>query len=127
MGELAYMVPQMLFALPAIVTLVVGLALLWARRERLGSRPRMLGMAGLVVLLVGALLNMAYLAALPSYIRDYGFHESQVMFAGTSLMFLTLHVLGLALLIAALVATARPIDPWGQAPPPETAPGPEGG
>jgi hypothetical protein len=112
MGDLYYVLPQAVFALPAIVTLIVGVALLWARRKRLAHRAWTLGVAGLTVLLAGAVADVVYLALLPRVIRDGGWPESRALLAGASLGFLVLHVLGMALLIAGLLATARPDDPW---------------
>lgn len=118
MSELYYVLPQVAFSMPAIATLVVGVVLLWLRRERLAPRAWALGVAGLAVLLAGSIADLIYVAALPSVIRDNGLRESQALFAAAGLAFLVLHVLGVALLIAALLATARPNDPWGQPPPP---------
>ncbi|GAB3850614.1 hypothetical protein ACFPIJ_25910 [Dactylosporangium cerinum] len=112
MGDLYYFVPQAAFALPSIATLIVGVALLWARRKRLAHRAWTLGLAGLAVLLAGAVADLVYMALLPRVIRYGDWQESRALLAGASLGFLVLHVLGMALLIAGLLATARPDDPW---------------
>ncbi|MEV4508447.1 hypothetical protein AB0K00_05765 [Dactylosporangium sp. NPDC049525] len=66
MGELYYIVPQVVFALPAVITLAVGLVLFWARRDRLAPRARGLGVAGLAVLLAGGLADLAYITLPPA-------------------------------------------------------------
>jgi hypothetical protein len=106
MGDLYYIVPQVVFVLPTVVTLVVGLVLLWARRDRLAPRTRSLGVAGLAVLLAGALADVVYVVLLPRLLRDGKWEQTGVVLAGSSLLFIVLHCLGLALLIAALLGTA---------------------
>jgi drug/metabolite transporter (DMT)-like permease len=122
MGDLLYVVPQVVFALPTIITLVVGLVLLRARRDRLAPRARALGVAGLAVLLAGGLADLVYLALVPQLLRGRDWERAQVMIAGGSLLFMVLQCLGLALLIAALLGTAPPKDPWGQQPPADVQP-----
>jgi hypothetical protein len=125
MGDLYYFLPQAAFAMPTVITLLVGVVLLSVRRQRLAPRAWTLGVAGLAVLLTGALGDLVYLALLPRVLRRGAWQDSQALLAGASLLFVVLHVLGLALLIAALLATAQPKDPWGQ-PPPATGQHPAG-
>ncbi|MGI5184998.1 hypothetical protein ACQEVZ_52975 [Dactylosporangium sp. CA-152071] len=121
MFELEYLLPQLLFSLPAVVTLTVGVVLLWNRRGRLLPRVRALGSAGLAVLLAGAVTNLLYQLLLPEILRGGRLMEMRVAIAGINLLFVVLQVLGLALVIAALLATAPPATPWSQ-PAPETGP-----
>ncbi|MEV4137535.1 hypothetical protein AB0J72_35845 [Dactylosporangium sp. NPDC049742] len=121
MFELEYLLPQLLFALPAVVTLTVGAVLLWNRRGRLLPRVRALGSAGLAVLLAGAVTNLLYQLLLPEILRGGRWMEMRVAIAGMNLLFMVLQVLGLALVIAALLATAPPATPWSR-PAPETGP-----
>ena len=123
MGDLYYMLPHVAFALPTIATLVVGVVLVWVRRERLAPQAWRLAVAGLAVLLTGALADVVYLGLLPQMLGRGGWQETRVLLAGTSLLFLVLHVLGVALLIAAILASATPKDPWG-GPPPAVEPPP---
>jgi hypothetical protein len=116
------MLPQVAFAMPTIATLVVGVALVWARRERLAPRAWRLAVAGLAVLLTGALADMLYLGLLPQLLRRGPWQDMNLLIAGMSLLFLVLHVLGVALLIAAILASAPPKDPWGAPPPPGLEP-----
>ena len=82
----------------------------------------MLGVAGLAVLLAGTVADLVYLALLPrSCARATGASRGPSS-PGASLGFLVLHVLGLALLIAALLGTARPDHPWAQPPAPQFDP-----
>lgn len=122
MGDLYFMVPQMAYSMPGIATLVVGVALLSVRRRRLAPRAWTLGVAGLAVLLAGSLADLGYLVLLPQLVGDGGLREAKVLLAATGLLFLVLHVLGMALLIAALLSTARPAEPWDQPAPPEPRP-----
>ncbi|WP_327011106.1 hypothetical protein OHA72_29835 [Dactylosporangium sp. NBC_01737] len=116
MGDLLYVVPKVVFGLPVIVTLVIGVVLLRLRRDRLAPRARNLGVAGLAVLLAGGVADVVYVALLPNLLRNGTWERVQVLLAGSSVLFIVLHCLGLALLIAALLATAPPKDPWGGPP-----------
>ncbi|MDG6103533.1 hypothetical protein Daura_35435 [Dactylosporangium aurantiacum] len=121
MGELYFSVPQMAYSMPAIATLVVGVVLLCVRRRRLAPRAWTLGVAGLAVLLAGALADLVYVALLPQLIGGGGLREAKALLAATGLLFLTLHVVGMSLIIAALLATGGPKQPWDQ-PAPEPRP-----
>jgi len=111
--DFAYVIPQLLVAAPGVITLVVGIALIAARRERLAARARGLGVAGCAVLLVGNVTNAAYTAALPLLLRDRTVRDLSVLMGGVGLLFVLLNCVGLALLIAALLnaGTPRPA-PW---------------
>lgn len=115
--ELVYLIPQLVLALPAVVIPIVGVLLLRRRRERLTPRAVSLGTAGLGVLLADAVGNVGYLAALPQIARGGRLHDVQILLGGASLLFVVLHALGLALVVAALVSAAQPAGPWDQARP----------
>lgn len=111
------MAPRLAYSVPGVVTLVVGVVLLCVRRRQLAPRAWSLGVAGLGVLLAGALADVVGLVLLEWLIHGGGLERTTVVFAGASLLFMVLDVLGTALLIAGLLSTARPADPWDQPPP----------
>ncbi|MEV0129851.1 hypothetical protein AB0H83_15500 [Dactylosporangium sp. NPDC050688] len=117
MGDLFLMAPRLAYSVPGVVTLVVGVVLLCVRRRQLAPRAWSLGVAGLGVLLAGALADVVGLVLLEWLIHGGGLERTTVVFAGASLLFMVLDVLGTALLIAGLLSTARPADPWDQPPP----------
>jgi len=111
--EFAYVAIQVAAQLPALIVLVVGLVLVAARRRTLNGRARGLGLAGCAVLLAGLLATTAWTS---SYIWIYAGGDLDVREFGliTSVvgLFLTLiHATGLALVIAAVLAGARPATP----------------
>jgi hypothetical protein len=122
MGDLYYFLPQAAFAMPALATLIAGLVLVWVRRDRLAPRAWRLAVAGLGVLLTGALADVAYLGLLPQIVRRGGWQDTQLVLAGVNLLFLVLHTLGMALVIAAILVTAPPKDPWAAHPAPALQP-----
>ena len=117
--DYAYAIPQLLFATPTVVTLVIGIVLIAVRRDRLGPRSRGLGIAGCAVLLVDGLVNTAYTVALPQLLRERSISDLNLVIGVSGLFFVILNCAGLALLVAALVTAAGgrpappPPAPWG--------------
>ena len=118
--DYAYAIPQLLFATPTVITLVVGIVLIAVRRDRLGPRSRGLGIAGCAVLLVDGLANTVYTVALPQLLRERSISDLNVVIGVSGLFFVLLNCVGLALLVAALVTAGGrqappPPAPWGPA------------
>jgi hypothetical protein len=107
--SLAYLLPQLLFSVPTAITLVIGIVLISARRGRMTPRSRGFGLAGCVVLLVAALVQVAYAATLAELVRGRP-TASQVQLVADLFAFVSLAVncVGLALLIASVLAGSAP-------------------
>jgi hypothetical protein len=107
--SLAYLLPQLLFSVPTAVTLVIGIVLISARRGRMTPRSRGFGLAGCVVLLVAALVQVAYSATLAELVRGRP-TASQVQLVADLFAFVSLAIncVGLALLIASVLAGSAP-------------------
>lgn len=94
---------------PALVVLVAGLVLLASRRT-LTSRARALASAGCIVLLLGTVLDIVFLVGFVWFVRNLeaNFTAIQWISAGTQVVLALLHALGVALVLAALLAGDRP-------------------
>ncbi|MDQ7905637.1 hypothetical protein RB614_14045 [Phytohabitans sp. ZYX-F-186] len=113
MDEFGYVAIQFAAQLPALIVLVVGLALLAARRRTLTGRAGALAVSGCAVLLAGVLLSIAWTS---SYIwiysgGDFDVTEFGLIASGVGLVLTLVHATGLALVIAAVLAGARPAAP----------------
>ncbi|MGN9911712.1 hypothetical protein ACTMTJ_29650 [Phytohabitans sp. LJ34] len=113
MDEFAYVAIQFVAQLPALIVLVVGLVLVATRRHTLTSRARALATSGCAVLLAGILLGVAWTS---SYIwvyadGDFNAREFGLITAAVGLVLTLIHATGLALVIAAVLAGARPAAP----------------
>ncbi|WP_319460792.1 hypothetical protein [Micromonospora sp. RTP1Z1] len=116
MRFLGYSGWQLLAQLPTLLVLATGLVLALVNR-RLPRGPRGLLFAGTAVLLLGALLNLAWVLALPHLVAG---GWSAVQASRLTLVIgplgALLHPAGLGLLVAAVLAgrraTAAPATPW---------------
>ncbi|MER5702639.1 hypothetical protein ABT023_11935 [Micromonospora sp. NPDC002296] len=112
MDFLTYSATQVAAQLPTLLVLVAGLTLAIVFRDRLGRRSRLLLVSGVVVLLVGTLVSLAWLLALPRLYGSGGASMSVVTVArlntGVSLVLALLHPAGLGLVIAAVLTGRRP-------------------
>lgn len=113
MDEFAYIAIQFVAQLPALIVLVVGLVLVAARRHVLTGRARALATSGCAVLLAGILLSVAWTS---SYIwiysdGDFDAREFGLITSAVGLVLTLIHATGLALVIAAVLAGARPNTP----------------
>jgi hypothetical protein len=111
--EFAYVAIQFAAQLPALVVLVVGLVLVAARRRTLTGNAGTLAVIGCAVLLGGTLISVAWTSSYTWVfsegdfdVRDFGLLASAVGLALT-----LIHATGLALVIAAVLAGARPAAP----------------
>ncbi|MCX4470290.1 hypothetical protein OOK41_08235 [Micromonospora sp. NBC_01655] len=112
MEFLTYSVTQVATQIPSLLVLVAGLTLAVVLRARLGRLPRLLLASGVVVLLVGMLLSLAWLLVLPRLYASGGSSMSVLTVArlgtGVSLVLALLHPAGLGLVIAAALTGRRP-------------------
>jgi hypothetical protein len=111
--EFAYVAIQFAAQLPALVVLVVGLLLVATRRRTLTGRAGVLAISGCAVLLAGILLGVAWTS---SYIwiyadGDFDVRSFGVLSSVVGLALTLVHATGLALVIAAVLAGARPAAP----------------
>ncbi|WP_446216674.1 hypothetical protein [Micromonospora sp. IBHARD004] len=115
MRFLGYSGLQLLTQLPTLLVLAAGLVL--ALVNRLPRGPRGLLFAGTAVLLLGALLNLVWVLALPRLVAG-GWSTIQTSRLTLVLgpLLALLHPAGLGLLVAAVLAgrraTAPPATPW---------------
>jgi hypothetical protein len=112
----AYVGPQLLFALPPLVALLVGLVLLAGRRNRLTPGSRRFGMAGCAVLLVGSLVDAVRVVLFPQLIANQSAASIELLFAGIGIVQVLLYCVGLGLMIAAILAGSAPATAPGPAP-----------
>lgn len=127
MDEFAYVVIQFAAQVPVLLVLVVGLALVAARRRTLTGRAGTLAVAGCAVLLLATLANVAWIASIPWVIdgRDFDASDFGVLAAVVGLALTLVHATGLALIIGAVLAGRRPpTDPAFPIPRDRPAPGP---
>ncbi|MEU4777927.1 hypothetical protein [Micromonospora sp. NPDC023633] len=137
MRELGYVATVTAFQAPTALVLLVGLVLAATAGRRLPRKPRLLALSGLSVLLVNAVLSVAWTLLLPrAFDFDWGRSNFQLMnLAYGGLQALT-YPIGTGLLIAAVLAGRRAggaeAGPFGGrplaggAPVPATAPVPTG-
>ncbi|MEJ3748539.1 hypothetical protein WEI85_35320 [Actinomycetes bacterium KLBMP 9797] len=126
MDQVGYVAGQLIAQLPALLVLVVGLALVAARRRMLTGRSGALAVAGLIVLLVGVIATVGWTASFPWLIGDdvVDLSDFGLLAFAVGMMLTLLHAVGLALMIAALLASGRraaPVSQW-EPPEPPTAP-----
>ncbi|MEU4545099.1 hypothetical protein [Nonomuraea dietziae] len=93
----------LLYLVPTVILLVVGIALT-ARARAEHGRGATLGLVGCVVLLVAAILQGTYQALIPSLVESGGFEIITMMSMITGLLFTVLNVVGIGLLIFGVVA-----------------------
>jgi hypothetical protein len=107
--SLAYLLPQLLFSVPTAVTLVIGIVLISARRDRMTPRSCRFGLAGCAVLLVAALVQVAYSATLAELVRGRP-TVAQVQLVADLFAFVSVAIncVGLALLVASVLAGSTP-------------------
>ncbi|WP_433687082.1 hypothetical protein ACQP0I_26350 [Micromonospora carbonacea] len=120
MEFLGYAAVQTATQLPTVLVLVTGLVLAAVSRHRLWGPSRALLLAGVVVLLVTALLNIAWLVALPQlYSSAWSSLPAGTVArysAAVGVVFALLHPTGLGLVIAgALTGRAPHAAPVGLA------------
>ncbi|SCG14457.1 hypothetical protein GA0070610_0661 [Micromonospora echinofusca] len=108
MRELGYVATVAAFQTPTALVLLVGLVLAATAGRRLPRKPRLLAMSGLTVLLVNAVLSVAWTLLLPrAFDFDWGRSNFQLMnMAYGGLQSLT-YPIGTGLLIAAVLAGRR--------------------
>jgi hypothetical protein len=95
---------QGLYALPSLLTLLVGIVLIQVRVGGSAPRRRALGLAGCGVLLLNGLVNVGYVTALPYIIGNLRFGAGYSLLVGvTTLLQTLLYSLGLGLLLAAVI------------------------
>lgn len=131
MRFLGYSGWQLVTQLPTLVVLATGLVLALVGR-RLPRRPRGLLFAGASVLLLGALLNLVWVLALPRLIAGgYGAVQMSRLTLVVGPLLALLHPAGLGLLIAAALTGRRttapppPPTPWSGWQPGSGDPGPQ--
>ncbi|QSB16851.1 hypothetical protein JQS43_11515 [Natronosporangium hydrolyticum] len=113
MAHTGYVISQTVFALPALIVLVAGLALLTARRRTVGPRATGLAIAGAAVLLAGAVVNVVWASSLPWVLQATTSTGGYAMMsAGVGILTAILHATGIGLLIAA-VLTRTPASQAG--------------
>ncbi|WP_433344464.1 hypothetical protein [Micromonospora sp. CA-111912] len=112
MEFLTYSAAQVAAQLPTLLVLVAGLTLAMVSRDRLGRLSRLLLVSGVVVLLVGMLVSLAWLLVLPRLYTSGGASLSagtvSSLNTGVSLVLALLHPAGLGLVIAAALTGRRP-------------------
>ncbi|MFI1193414.1 hypothetical protein ACH4T9_09150 [Micromonospora sp. NPDC020750] len=112
MEFLTYSATQVATQLPTLLVLAAGLTLAVVSRDRLGRPSRLMLVSGVVVLLVGTLVSLAWLLVLPRLYTSGGASLSGVTVArlntGVSLVLALLHPAGLGLVIAAALTGRRP-------------------
>ena len=126
MEDFGYALGVTVTGAPVAMTLIVGAALLVARRDRLASRARVLGIAGCAVIFLNVLIIMAYSVLIPRLYTSDLFGSVQSIGALTAVYGLgtaLVECVGLGLLIAAILA-ATPAQP---APSPPSVGGPPPG
>jgi hypothetical protein len=108
-----YLVSGVVFHLPMLAVLIVGLVLLAQRRGRIGGRSALLGQFGLGLLIFDTILQAAWTLVIPQLYRS--FDTSVASFGAISglvgVMLAVLSTGGIALLIAALVTRTSPAPP----------------
>ncbi|MFC4147037.1 hypothetical protein ACFO0M_12345 [Micromonospora mangrovi] len=114
MQFLGYSGWQLLTQLPTLLMLVVGLVLALTHR-RLPRGPRGLLLAGIAVLLLGALLNLGWVLALPRVVQNGGAAQLTRLNLIVGPLLALLHPLGLGLVVAAAL-TGRTSPPTPPAP-----------
>ncbi|HEY0697825.1 MAG TPA: hypothetical protein VGD43_08445 [Micromonospora sp.] len=124
------MAGQLFSRLPLVVVLIVGAVLLSTRRARLPRRAFSLGIGGIVLLVVTALLGVGWTLAIPYLARnlDLGGTDFTSVITGAGFLLTLLDAAGIGLLVAAVLAGAASsvrIPPTGPgAFPPPGGPGP---
>lgn len=114
MRFLGYSGWQLLTQLPTLLVLAAGLVLALINR-RLPRGPRGLLLAGLAVLLLGALLSLGWLLALPQIMQSGGAAQFTRLNMIVGPLLALLHPLGLGLVVAAAL-TGRTTAPTPPAP-----------
>ncbi|MEU4327379.1 hypothetical protein [Nonomuraea dietziae] len=104
----------LLYLIPTLILLVVGIALT-ARARAEHGRGATLGLVGCVVLLVAAILQGGYQVMIPSLVESGGFEVITMMSMITGLLFTVLNVVGTGLLIFGVVARRGGPQPQQQA------------
>ncbi|MCI4062416.1 hypothetical protein MRQ36_07505 [Micromonospora sp. R77] len=114
MQFLGYSGWQLLTQLPTLLVLAAGLVLALANR-RLPRGPRGLLLAGLAVLLLGTLLSLGWLLALPRLVQSGGAAQFTRLSMIVGPLLALVHPLGLGLVVAAALTgrTTAPSPPAG--------------
>ncbi|MGC4803473.1 hypothetical protein [Micromonospora sp. DT233] len=109
MQSLLYSAIQFAVQLPTLLVLVAGVVLAVLTRDRLPRRSRTLLVCGALVLLVGALLNLAWLVVIPR-LHQSGTSAGDIgwLSGGLGLVSAVLNPVGLGLLVAAALTGRRP-------------------
>ncbi|MEH0983091.1 hypothetical protein [Micromonospora sp. CPCC 205556] len=122
-------VMQLAGELPYHAVLVTGLVLVATRADRLPRRARLLTATGAAVLLVAGLVTLAWNIAIPhlldsGWLRNAGFGRLSLLGVAVSAAAWVGYPVGTGLLIGAVFAGRRPVDPsadaWGAWTPPTT-------
>lgn len=100
-------VGAILFVIPTVILLVVGIVLT-ARARGEHGRAATFGMIGCVVLLVGSILQGAWQVMLPSIVESGGYEILSLVNAVTGFVFLVVNLAGTGLLIGGVVARRDP-------------------
>jgi hypothetical protein len=101
-----YFFSSVLFQLPMVAVLVIGIVLIGSRRALIGSRSALLAQAGLGVLIVEVLLQTVWTVLFPQLVSSLDSSVTQigVVSSAIGLLLSALVAAGVGLLIAALLA-----------------------
>ncbi|MBO4209305.1 hypothetical protein [Micromonospora echinofusca] len=108
MGVVGYVVGQVGSHLPTLLVLLAGLILVGTARGRLPGRSGTLALAGMGVLLLGALLSIGWALLFTQLIRqDWTARNLGLVTTGAGVLLSIWHATGLGLLVAAVLAGRR--------------------
>jgi hypothetical protein len=108
MGDLSFFFGQAVVHAPVVLVLVAGVILLASAGARLPGRSRSLALAGVVVLLVGVLLGLAWSMALPWLVgSQLSTQEWGVASFVVNLLLTLWQAVGLGLLLGAVLTRSR--------------------
>ncbi len=110
--DIAYGVAVLVLDLPALIALVVGLALLGTRGRRLPGRSHRLAMAGLALLLTHTLLSLLQIVLLRQVFSLVSTADAvRLVNLSANILLGAIFSVGLILLVAALVEAREPAPP----------------
>ncbi|MCA2213534.1 hypothetical protein [Jidongwangia harbinensis] len=100
-----YLFSGVLFQLPMLAVLVIGVVLIGSRRPRIGPRSALLGQIGLIVLIFEVIAQTAWSLTFPRLLHSMDASVSQfgLLSSAVGLMLSALVTAGVGLLIAAVV------------------------
>ncbi|MEU7994902.1 hypothetical protein AB0B83_06130 [Micromonospora sp. NPDC049060] len=108
MREFGYLATAVVFEAPTVLVLLVGLVLTATAGGRLPRKPRLLALSGLGVLLVSALLSVAWTLLLPrAFSFDWGYSNFRLMNLAYGGVQALAYPIGTGLLIAAVLVGRR--------------------